>query len=215
MSLYKIPERPKRSARGVVPPLILLVLGVGGILALYFLSPGFQPVEVMVMLMVTGLAALGYRQRILRGIMTSVILYFATGVAATFYPITAPYVGAPFGGEMTNDILALSFVVLMVSIWVALEAFSRRFFKDTSLPNLRILDNLGGVLIYLAVGALVAALLFNAFGYGQTGWASHNQAKLRPALNQVLYVHYTAQSFWFPNKPPPIYIYDLDLQREP
>jgi hypothetical protein len=34
---------------------------------------------------------------------------------------------------------------------------------------------------------------------------------LRPRFNQVLTLHYAAQSFWFPERSPPIYVYDLDL----
>ena len=32
--------------------------------------------------------------------------------------------------------------------------------------------------------------------------------------DRVLYLHYTAQSFWFPRGLPPIYAYDLDAPRE-
>jgi hypothetical protein len=210
MSMHQVPEKPRRSSREVVPPLVVGALGTVGVIVFYLLSRDLQPVELVVMLVVVAVT-LGYGQRILRGIMTIVILYFATGMAATFYPITAPYIGAPFSAEVTNDILALSFVVLTVAIWIALEAFSRRFFRDTSLPGLGVLDNLGGMLVYLVVGVLVAALLFNAFGYGQIGRASHNEAKFRSAFNQVLYLQYAAQSFWFPTNPPLIYVYDLDL----
>ena len=59
----------------------------------------------------------------------------------------------------------------------------------------------------------MASLLFNTLGYGQLR-SAHNNALLRSRFNQVLYLHYTAQSFWFPGKPPPLYAYDLNLSRE-
>jgi uncharacterized membrane protein required for colicin V production len=206
----------KRSAKEVVPPLILGTVGTIGVVVLYFLSPDFfQPIELILLLVVVGFAAVGYTQRIVRGLMMAAIIYVATGVAATFYVITAPYIGAPFG-DFTEEapplgIKAFSFVVLTVVIWIALEAIGRAFLKDTSLPGLRILDNLGGLLVYLVIGVLVATLLFNTIGYSQRWRRVHDKAALRSAFNQVLSLHYTAQSFWFPGKPPPIYVYDLDL----
>ena len=102
---------------------------------------------------------------------------------------------------------------MTVILWVAVEAIFRAFFKDTRLPSLGILDNLGGVTLHLVIGVLVASLLFNTVGYGQLRRV-HDGAKLRPALNQVLYVHFQiAQSFWFPERPPSIYVYDLNVPR--
>ena len=238
MTLIKI-QRPL--AKEAVPPLVLGALGSAGVMALYFLVPGFQPLELVLLLVVMGFVVAGYTQRIVRGVMTIALLYFATGTAATFYRSIAPYVGtimqawtilwkmavATFSrtaipeidfnpsGEVNHHVLAVSFGLLAVIIWDVLEVIGRISFRDTHLPRLRILDNLGGVIVHLIIGALVASLLFNTLGYsyGQPRRV-HNKALLRPIFNQVLYRHYTAQSFWFPEEPPPIYVYDLDLPRE-
>jgi hypothetical protein len=219
MSLIKLQEEreaTKKTAKDLVPPLILFTLGIIVVVLLYLL-PGrnFQLIELLLLIMVAGAVALGYRQRILRGIMTLVILYFATGMAATLYTFTAPYIGAPLGEEMTRGKYALSFVVLMLAIWIALEAIGRQFFKDTSLPGLGLLDNLGGAFLYLIVGILMAALLFNAIGYGSGGRRAHDRAEMRSAFRTVLNVHYATQSFWFPRNPPGIYAYDLKPPGEP
>lgn len=214
MTAYPAPRRRRRSAKNVVVPLSLGTLGTVGVIALNLLVPGFQPVELVLLLVVVAFGAAGYTQDTIRGLMTAAILYVASGAAATFYPVTAPYIGAPFGDEVDRNILALSFGVLTVIIWVTLEVLGRVSFRDTSLPALGILDNLGALLIYLAIGVLVASLLFNATGYGWWGRRAHDDALLRPRFNQVLYLHYTAQSFWFPEKPPPLYVYDLNLPRE-
>jgi len=208
------PAPRRRSARNVVPPLILGTLGTLGIVALYFLVPGLQPAELVLLLVVVGFVALGYTQGIIRGLMSAAMLYIASGVAATFYEVAAPYIGAPISAIVDRNILALSFGVLTAVIWITLEALGRASFPDTSLPALGILDNLGGLLIYLVIGVLVASLLFNAIGYGQLGRRMHNRALLRPKFNQVLSLHYAAQSFWFPGKPPLIYVYDLNPSRE-
>jgi uncharacterized membrane protein required for colicin V production len=222
----------KRSDRKSIPSLLIGALGTVGVVALYLLVPGFQFIELVLLLVVVGFGAAGYNRGIIRGAMTIALLYVATGVAATLYPIPAPYVAATgqffalvfTGNALSGELdvanqnvgggsLAISFVLLTVVTWVALEAIGKVAFRDTSLPRLGILDNLGGVVVHLVIGALVASLLFNAIGYGQLRPA-HNKALLRRRFNQVLSVHYNAQSFWFPRTPPPIYVYDLDVPRE-
>jgi len=203
----------KRSAKDLVVPLTISVLGIAGIIVLKFLIPGLQPIEMALLFVAVGLCAVGYMQNIIRGIMSAAMLYVASGVAATFYQTTAPYVGAPFGDEVNRNTLALSFGVLTAIIWITLEALGRTSFRDTKLPVAGILDNLGGLFIYLIIGVIVASLLFNSIGYGQLGRRAHNNAFLRPRFNQVLHLYYTTQSFWFPRRPPPIYAYDLDLPR--
>ncbi len=236
MTLIK--NRPRASAKEVLPPLLLGALGSIGIVALYYRVPGFQTIELGLLFVVTGCAAVGYRQGVVRGIATIVIIYLATGVAATFYRVTAPYVNgivqiweilwnaaestirrtpAPqadllLGGAVTSDSVALSFGLLALIAWGTLEIAGRALFEDTRLPWLGVLDNLGGVIVYLIVGVLVASLLFNTLGYGSLRRV-HNQALLRPRFNQVLYWHYTAQAFWFPRGSPAIYAYDLRLPR--
>jgi len=207
-------RREKRSAKELLPPLIFGTLGIAAVIALHFIIPGFQHLEVVLLLILVGFAALGYTQNIIRGLMSAVMLYFASGIAATFYVITAPYIGAPFGDKVNRNILGLSFCVLTLVVWIILEALGRTSFKDTRLPALGILDSLGSMFIYLLIGVLVISLLFNAIGYGRRGWYAHNNALLRPQFNQVLRLHYTAQSFWFPWRPPTIYVYDLDLPSE-
>ena len=93
---------------------------------------------------------------------------------------------------------------------VLLELLARVAIPDTQQPRLRILDNIGGVLVHLVVALVAASLLFNTMGYGRLR-SSHNSAEFRQMFNQVLRIHYETQSIWFPDEPPSIYVYDLDL----
>ncbi|RLC79000.1 MAG: hypothetical protein DRJ03_09695 [Chloroflexi bacterium] len=220
--IVTISKSKRRSAKEVVPPIILGALGTVGVVALYLLSPGFQPIE-LVLLITVGFVAAGYTQGIVRGIMTIVALYIATGVGAIFYRAAAPYTGIvkllltiPLTGNFSlkvninNGTLAFSFVLLTLLVWGMLEIAIRASFQDTSLPGLGVLDNLGGIIVHLIVGLLAASLLFNALGYGRLR-PMHNRARLRPVFKQVIHLHYLTQSFWFPKSPPAIYIYDLNL----
>jgi uncharacterized membrane protein required for colicin V production len=206
-------EKKDRSAKDLVPPLLLGALGTVGVVVVYLLVPGFEFIDMVLMLLVVGFVTLGYRQRFLRGCLTFAFLYVATGVAATFYDPTSPYIGAPFGGEKTDLTRALAFVVLTLAVWIALEGISRYFFKDTSLPKLSILDNVGGAFVYFIIGVLFVALLYNALGYAQG--MQYPKAQLRSTFQQVVTIHYTTQIFWFPEGKPLLYLYGLDLSSEP
>jgi len=216
-------KRRQQTTQKWIPVLIIGALGTVGVVALYALVPGFQTIDLVLLLIVVAFGAMGYNQGILRVVTTAVMLYVATGVAATFYPQAAPFTkaiqttvtldwGADVGGSVGRGTLALSFSLLTAIIWVTLEAITRLSFRDTSLPKLGILDKLGGLVGYLIIGIVVVSLAFNLIGYGRSR-PVHDKAFLRTGLNQVLYLHYITQSFWFPKGPPPIYVYDLRLSR--
>lgn len=221
-----VPFRPRRRTDPkLIPTLLIGALGIAGIVALFLLVPGVQFIELVLLAIVVGIVAMGYRRGIIRGIISILFLYIATGIAATFYPIPAPYVAGirqflgrmPVGnvtqGNLDGDSLAISFILVMLVTWIALEAIGHSASPDTSLPRLGILDNLAGVGAHLVVGVLVASLLFNAIGYGHLRRA-HHKAVFRSRFNQVLTLHYGTQSFWFGESPPPIYVYDLDVPVE-
>lgn len=222
----------RRTDTKLIPTLLICALGITGIVALFLLVPGVQFIELVLLAIVVGIVAMGYRQGVIRGIISILFLYIATGIAATFYPIPAPYVagirqflGRMSAGNMTQgeldaasagldgDSLAISFILVMLVIWIVLEAIGHSASPDTSLPRLGILDNLVGVGVHLIVGVLVASLLFNAIGYGHLR-RTHHKAVFRSRFNQVLTLHYGTQSFWFGESPPPIYVYDLDVPVE-
>ena len=202
-------SKQQRSAKDIVIPLLIGMLGVVAVVLAAAFGEGFQTLDVVLLMIVVAFAAVGYTQRVLRGLMTIPFLYIATGAAATFYIVAAPYIGAPFGdyGEAAPPprIQAVSFGVLVLVIWIPLEAVARSFLKDTSLPGLLILDNFGGVLIYALLGVVVVALIHNAIGFG-SGWqGAITRLKLRTLLTGVMRTFYATQAFWFPPGRPRIY----------
>lgn len=223
MTLFE--KVPKRTGEGqMITALVIETLGVIGIVGYFFLGPrDLGWLDVAMLLVVVSFIAYGAMRTIIGGLMTAVALYLATGLAASFYPALTPYsrsflnvlasvglANAP-AGPVDYSALALSFAVLTVFLWVILEVLFRASFEDTHLALLGPMDRVGGAVVYLAVGLLVAALLFNAIGYGAAGRPAHDGASLRPELNRVLELHYRGQSFWFSGRPPGIYAYDLNL----
>ena len=207
-------EKKRRSAGEVVVPLLIGTLGVVGVVLAAIFGSGFKFIDVGCLILIVASTAVGYTQRTFRGFLTVPFLYVATVVAATFYVQTAPYIGAPFGDfrevAPPRGVKALSFMVLMLVVWIALEAITRSFLKNTSLPRLGVLDNLGGMLLYAIVGILVAAIIFNAFGYSQYWGGEAGRAKLRPMFRGVMRIHYATQAFWFPKGQPFFYTDGLD-----
>lgn len=203
-------EKRKLTATDIIFPLVIGTLGAGGALLANFVVPGFQSVEVTLLLVMVIGATIGYNRRTIRGLVTMPFLYVATGFATFAYEPASPYLGAPFGDfrevQPPRSVKVFAFFVLMLAVWIALEGISRALFKDMSLPKLGILDNFGGVLVHFVIGLLVAALIFNALGYTQRweGRGSARKATLSPMLLQVIRAGYTTQSFWFPG-PPALY----------
>ena len=205
-----------------VPVLIIGIVGILGIIGLYQLNPNYQPVELLMMLIAVTVCALGYTRGIVRAVLTVVILYVTTGLSALLYRGVAPFVNAILQVISFSNLeasvddpagrgaQAFTFVLLAAVIWVILELFVRAFFQVTSLPEVGILDNLGGALVHIGIGILITSLLFSAYGYGRDR-PIHDRALLRPQFNQVLYVLNSTQSFWF-SDPPPLYTYDLDAR---
>jgi NADH:ubiquinone oxidoreductase subunit K len=90
VTVYQAPRirgggKRRRSAKDLVVPLIISVLGIAGIITLHFLIPDLQPIELVLLFVVVGFGAVGYMQDIVRGLMSAAMLYVAAGVAATFY----------------------------------------------------------------------------------------------------------------------------------
>ncbi len=221
-SIYQWDE-PKESSRGVFVPLIIATLGTVGVIVLYFVLPGFQAIEMLALLLAIAVTAVGFSQRIVRGLLSLVSLYSSSAIAAYLYGAAAPSVARtlaslanPFSTApsqsvtVTKSMYGLTFALLTIAIYALLEVISRAAIPDTALPKLRAVDNVGGILVYVVVAILAASLLFNTMGYGRLR-SSHNRAQFRDAFNEVLQVHYDTQSFWFSDAPPSILVYDLDL----
>ena len=215
------PKQEKRTFAKMIPPLIIGTLGVFGIAALYALQLGFRSIEFVPLIIIVYAIAVGYTRGIVRGVLTIIMLYIATVAAALLYQAVAPYtnavgevltfnMGASVEDAAPRGAQAFTFSLLTVIFWFLLELIGRATFQTPDLPQLGILDNLGGVLVHLVAGVLVASLLFNAAGYGRAR-PKHDQAYLRRTFNQALYLHYRTQSFWF-QSPPPIYTYDLNVR---
>ncbi len=219
MSSIIQPREPKNTFAKMIPPLLIGMLGVFGIVALYALGFGLRAIEFMPLVVIVCAAAVGYRRGIVRGILTIIILYLATLTAALLYQSVAPYTNAmkeiaSFNLDASVEDIApigvrgFTFALLVVAFWLILELIGKATFQAPELPQIGILDNLGGVMVHVIVGVLVASLLFHVVGFGRSR-PQHNVAYLRQPFSMMIEILYTTQSFFF-RTPPPIYTYDLN-----
>jgi hypothetical protein len=198
------------SRRRLYAALVFATLGTVAVFGVVFSIGGFQTLEPILLLIPVGFGALGFRQTVVRGLLTAVIVYVATGVAAMLHLTTAPYFGAYFGNVVTNSVRAVSFAVLSIAVWIVLEVVSRYLIPSPGLPRLGGLDTMGSFVIYIALGVMVASIAFNTIGFSGRWKRAHDAALLRSTFNRVFSLHYTAQSVWLPGGPPQLYAYDVE-----
>ncbi|MCX7680873.1 MAG: CvpA family protein [Anaerolineae bacterium] len=220
-----VPE--ETTAQKWMPVLVMAVLGVLGVLALYYFAPQligkrFQTIELMLMLLMVGITVIGYSRRLGRGVISILAYYIATGIAILLYRPLTPYAGSVLEAlqfnfdvtaaeSTTPGYYATTFFLISLAAFTVLELLLWASFRDTRMPGLGILDKLGGLAVYLLLSILVASMCFNLFGYGRSR-PIHDRAVLRRPFNQVLYLQYQAHSPWFSNNPPPLYTYDLNVR---
>jgi hypothetical protein len=221
--LEKAEKQPTRS-KGIVA-LVVATLSTIGIVLTFFYGPrDLRGMDMAMLFVIVAFAAYGTTQYIIRGLLTAIAAYLATAIAGTFYYVLTPYsrsflnvlgrigLSSPPAGNVDTSALAVSFAFAAILLWLVLESLFRASLPETHMPFLGFVDRIGGTLIYLALGIVVAALLFNGIGYGRAGRAAHNRASLRPEFNQVVKLIYQAQSFWYSGRPPAIYAYDQNLR---
>jgi uncharacterized membrane protein required for colicin V production len=219
MTLLEKAERKPAKSKGIIA-LIFATLGTIGIVAYVLYGPrDLRVMDVAMLFVIVAVGAYGTIQTIIRGLLTALSIYLATAVAGMFYYVLTPYsrsflnlLGGRPPGQVDTSALALSFFVFAALLWLILELLFRAALPETHITFLGPVDRVGGALVYLAIGIVVAALSFNVIGYGAAGRAAHNRASLRPAFNRVIELTYQTQSFWYAGRPPAIYAYDQNLR---
>lgn len=220
MTLLEKAEKKPTKSTWIIAVIVATLCTIGLGIYYFYGSRELRGMDIAMLFIIIGFVAYGATQTIIRGVLTAIAIYLATATAGTFYRVLAPYarsflavvgrigLSRPPAGDVDTSALGLSFAFAAVVLWVVLEVLFRAALPDTHLAFLGPADRVGGALVYLVVGILVAALAFSIVGYGVAGRAAHNQASLRPEFNRVIDLIYRTQSFWFAGRPPAIYVYD-------
>jgi uncharacterized membrane protein required for colicin V production len=174
-----------------------------------FLPSWLNPFDVIILLALLAGTAWGFIRGLVRMALTLLVLYVAIVLAMSFYRLFGWFIGNIFGmPQELNE--ALAFVLILVAVVVVANFVISRTYKDTELPGVRQIDQLGGLLLgflvvslWIGLAILVVAFLLsmevegagslrlNILGYFQSSF-------LIPIFYRFLPVAFAAFRPWVP-----------------
>lgn len=133
--------------------------------------PGWiNPFDFLIVLVLLGGAALGFLRGLVRMALSLLVLYIAAVVATIGYVTVGRWVSYITTLPTTTS-QGLGFLLLLLVTAIALNFVLRRTYRDTELPGIRQLDQLGGMVIgfFLATLWIGFSILAIAFILGAPG----------------------------------------------
>lgn len=173
-----------------------------------------NPFDVLIVFALLASVVLGFVRGLVRMALSLVVLYLAAVVAITLY--------APLGNwirtiAQTPVFISqgLSFLFILILLSSAINFVLRRTYKDTELPGVRQIDQLGGMVVgfflgvvWIGFGILVIAFFLRAsagheapFQAAVTGY--FRRSALIPIFYRVLPVILATFRPWMPKGLPP------------
>ncbi|MGD8398875.1 MAG: CvpA family protein [Anaerolineae bacterium] len=114
---------------------------------------GINPFDVIIIGVLLGGVFIGMVRGLVRMVLNLLMFYVGAVLAVTFHTPLANLIRQIFAFPR-RVCISLAFVLILVATYALLTFIIRRTYKDTELPGIRQLDQLGG----LIVGFLVTAL---------------------------------------------------------
>jgi uncharacterized membrane protein required for colicin V production len=182
-----------------------------------FLPSWLNPFDFLIILVLLGGIALGFIRGLIRMTLSLLVLYIAMVLAMTFYVWAGAWVGFVTMGALpqtTNE--AIAFVLILILTTVIINFVLHRTYKDTELPGIRQVDQLGGmivgfVLICTWIGMAIIALAFVLEATDTTGSGSlrdnmvyfFHSSNLIPVFYTFLPIVIAILRPWMPRGLPP------------
>jgi uncharacterized membrane protein required for colicin V production len=177
--------------------------------------PGWlNPFDVFIIIGVLLGAAVGFVRGLVRMALSVAVLYVTTVLGVLLYRPMGEWINNGFGVPLTTS-LSLSFVLIVILGFVIISAMLRRVYKETELPGIRRIDQLGGLIIgffvgclWIGLGVLVLNFLLTATA-AQTTAAPRNvflyfrQSALIPIFYDFLRIALVTLKPWMPKGIPP------------
>jgi uncharacterized membrane protein required for colicin V production len=134
-----------------------------------------NPFDFIIVLALLGGTALGFIRGLVRMALNLLVLYLAVVLAMTFYDDAGRWIRYASDGaipEATAEVLA--FILILILTTALVNFVLSRTYKDTELPGIRQIDQLGGMLIGFVltctwIGLAIIALAFILGATGSTG----------------------------------------------
>lgn len=112
-----------------------------------------NPFDVLIALALLAGVALGFVRGLVRMALSLLVLYVAAVLALTLHRVAGTWIVYIFGLPL-NVSQGMAFILILVLTSVIINFVLRRTYKDTELPGVRQIDQLGG----LVVGFLVTCI---------------------------------------------------------
>lgn len=125
-----------------------------------------NPFDVLIVFALLVGTALGFVRGLVRMALNLLVLYIAIVVAMTFYVPAGQFIRRLTSGALPQTLCELIAFVLILILITSLSGFVlRRTYKDTELPGIRQIDQLGGMIIGFIltctwIGLAIVALSF-------------------------------------------------------
>jgi uncharacterized membrane protein required for colicin V production len=134
-----------------------------------FLPTWLNPFDVLIVFALLGGVALGFIRGLVRMVLSLLVLYVAAILSMTFYIPLGNYIHYIFG--LPRKISeGMGFLLILILTSVIINFVLHRTYKDTELPGVRQIDQLGGMIIgfFLACIWIGFGILVLAFFLGTT-----------------------------------------------
>ena len=165
----------------------------------------------------------GFTHGLVRMALSLVVLYLAVVLAMSFYVTVGKWIVYLSGGGMIQGAAELTaFLFILIVTTLVVNFALGRAFKDTELPAIRQIDQLGGLVLgfFLAaiwIGVMLAALTFvlNTPGVGSDAFRANMLGYMRnsllvPIFEDVWPVMMATLKPWLPRgELPPIFSFRL------
>lgn len=143
-----------------------------------FLPSWLNPFDFIIALALVAGVALGFIRGLVRMVLSLVVLYIAMVLAMTFYIPLGQWITYLTRGALSQtSSQVLAFVVILILTTSVINFVLHRTYKDTELPGVRQIDQLGGmivgfILVCTWIGLAIIALAFVLVATDTTGAGS-------------------------------------------
>ena len=176
----------------------------------------FNPFDILIGFALLAGIAWGFVRGLVRMALNLLILYIATVLAMTFYPTVGRWIGYIAAEGLSKTMTeVMAFALILAVTTVILTFVLSRTYKDTELPGVRQIDQLGGMLIGFIVistwiGLAIVALAFVLKATDMAGSGLRDNmlmyfqsSQLIPIFYRLLPIVLTTLRPWMPKGLPP------------
>ena len=111
-----------------------------------FLPSWLNPFDFLIVLALFGGVALGFVRGLVRMALSLIVLYVAAALAMVFHPNLGGLINKMSGLPLAVA-EGLAFLLILAAVAILLNFLLRRAYRETELPGLRQVDQLGGMVV--------------------------------------------------------------------